>query len=101
VLLHAFDARPATAELGLAAGFYFSIPPSVVRSRQKEKLVARLPVSHLLLESDSPVLGVNPDVRNEPAAITVAASAIAAAKGVPEAEVATATTANARALFRL
>ena len=99
VLLHAFDARPATAELGLAAGYYFSIPPSVVRSRQKEKLIARLPLSHLLLETDSPVLGVDPQTRNEPAAIAVAAGAIAEAKGVPVAEVASATTANARLLF--
>ena len=99
VLLHAFDARPATAELGLAAGYYFSIPPSVVRSRQKEKLIARLPLSHLLLETDSPVLGVTPDVRNEPAAITVAATAIAEAKGVSVDEVARTTTANARRLF--
>jgi TatD DNase family protein len=101
VLLHAFDARPATAELGLACGFYFSIPPSVVRSRQKEKLIARLPLSHLLLETDSPVLGVDPQSRNEPAAITVAATAIAVAKGVSVAEVASTTTANARALFML
>jgi TatD DNase family protein len=101
VLLHAFDARPATAELGLGAGYSFSIPPSVVRSRQKEKLIARLPLSHLLLETDSPVLGVDPQERNEPAAITVGAAAIAAAKGVAIAEVARVTTANARALFRL
>jgi len=101
VLLHAFDARPATAELGLAAGYSFSIPPSVVRSRQKEKLIARLPLAHLLLETDSPVLGADPQARNEPAEIVVGAGAIAEAKGVSVAEVASTTTANARALFRL
>jgi TatD DNase family protein len=101
VLLHAFDARPATAELGFAAGFRFSIPPSVVRSRQKQKLIARLPLSNLLLETDSPVLGADPQARNEPAEIGVGAAAIAEAKGLTVAEVARITTANARALFRL
>lgn len=101
VLLHAFDARPATAESGLACGFAFSIPPSLVRSRQKQKLVDRLPLSALLLETDSPVLGADPDARNEPAAITAAAAAVAARKGVPVGLVAAATTAHARRLFAL
>jgi TatD DNase family protein len=101
VLLHAFDARPATAELGLEASFRFSIPPSVVRSRQKEKLIARIPLSHLLLETDSPVLGVDPQARNEPAEIGVGARAIAESKGVTVAEVARITTASARELFRI
>jgi TatD DNase family protein len=101
VLLHAFDARPATAESGLARGFAFSIPPSVVRSRQKQKLVDRLPLAALLLETDSPVLGVDPGARNDPAAIVAAAAAVAAQKGVPIETVAATTTAHARRLFAL
>jgi len=101
VLLHAFDARPATAELGVAHGFFFSIPPSIVRSRQKEKLVDRLPLECLLLETDSPVLGAEPGARNEPAAIAVAAAAVAERKGVAVEDVAAMTTANARRLFQL
>jgi TatD DNase family protein len=73
VLLHAFDARPATAEAGFARGYFFSIPPSIVRSRQKQKLAGRLPLDALLLETDSPVLGPDPAARNEPAALVVAA----------------------------
>jgi TatD DNase family protein len=101
VLLHAFDARPATAEIGLARGYAFSIPPSIVRSRQKQKLVARLPLTALLLETDSPVLGADPGARNEPAAITAAAAAVAALKEVPIADVVAAATAHARRLFAL
>ena len=99
VLLHAFDGKAATARAGVEAGYYFSIPPSVVRSPQKQKLVRHLPLERLLLESDAPVLGPEKDVRNEPYNVWVSCQHIAALKGVPVAEVARATTANAKRLF--
>jgi len=80
VQMHAFDGKAASAMAAVEAGFFFSIPPSIVRSRQKQKLVRNLPLSCLLLESDSPVLGPNPDVRNEPANTVVALEAIAELK---------------------
>lgn len=99
VLLHAFDGRPASAAAGVEAGYFFSIPPSIVRSPQKQKLVRRLPLECLLLETDSPVLGPDPSARNEPANVRVSARAIADLKGLDEAAVLEATSANARRLF--
>ncbi len=99
VLLHAFDGRVAAAQEGLAAGYRFSIPPSVVRSAQKQKLVRALPLDRLLLETDSPVLGPDPGQRNEPANVRGACEAVAALKGVTAEEVAHVTTENARQLF--
>ncbi len=75
------------------------MPPSIVRSKQKQKLVKRLPLSCLLLETDSPVLGPDPTVRNEPANVTISARAIAELQGVAEAAVVAATTANAERLY--
>jgi TatD DNase family protein len=99
VLLHAFDGRAQTALPAVEAGFFFSVPPSVVRSPQKQKLVRRLPLESLLVETDSPVLGPEPGVRNEPANVTISVTAIATLKGVSEDAVLEAVVENQRRLF--
>ncbi len=100
VQLHAFDGKASAAMPAVEAGYFFSIPPSIVRSRQKQKLVRQLPISCLLLETDSPVLGPLPEKRNEPANITIALDSIAQIKGLGKIEVMEALFENTRRLFR-
>jgi TatD DNase family protein len=99
VQLHAFDGKASAALPAVEAGYFFSIPPSVVRSRQKQKLVKHLPLSCLLVETDSPVLGAEPAVRNEPANLPLAVKAIAAIKGLPGQQVAGVVAANTVRLY--
>ena len=99
VQMHAFDGKITAARPALEAGYFFSIPPSIVRSRQKQKLVRHLPLEALLVETDSPVLGPEPNVRNEPANLGVSIRTIAAIKNLPEEEVADAVVANTRRLY--
>lgn len=87
VQLHAYDGRLGPALEGARAGYFFSIPPSVLRSRQKQKLVKGLPLSCLLAETDSPVLGPQPAQRNEPANVLLVVDAIAEIKGKARQEV--------------
>lgn len=101
VCLHAFDGAAKHAARGAGLGYLLSVPPSVVRSQQKQKLVERVPLSSLLLETDSPVLGPDREARNEPANVMVAAAKIAEIKDCPLEEVLRVTTENALRLFRL
>jgi TatD DNase family protein len=99
VQMHAFDGNAASAGPGVEAGYFFSIPPSVVRSRQKQKLVRQLPLACLLAESDSPVLGPEPGQRNEPANIALVIRAIAAIKAITEEAARKAIAQNTRQLY--
>ena len=99
VLLHAFDGKASHAVRAADAGYLFSVPPSVVRSQQKQKLVRRLPLDCLALESDSPVLGPDPHERNEPANLALARDFVAAAHGVSSQRVEEVTSATALRLF--
>ena len=87
VQLHAFDGKAASALPAIEAGYFFSIPPSVVRSPQKQKLVKRVPLSNLLVETDSPVLGPYPGERNEPSNVMVSVKSISEIKNISEEQV--------------
>lgn len=99
VQMHAFDGKASAALPAVEAGFYFSIPPSITRSRQKQKLVKHLPLSCLLVETDSPVLGPDPNERNEPANIAVSIKVIAELKNVSESEVIESVAENTNCLY--
>jgi TatD DNase family protein len=99
VQLHAFDGKASAALPAVEAGYFFSVPPSIVRSRQKQKLVKNLPLSCLLIESDSPVLGPDPGQRNEPAKSVLAIDAIADLKNLHRQAVVEAVVENTRRLY--
>jgi TatD DNase family protein len=83
VQLHAYHGKHAVALKAIEAGFFFSVPTSIVRSEQMQDLFKKLPLSHLMLESDSPVLGPEVGQRNEPANIARSIPVLAQLKDQP------------------
>lgn len=99
--LHAFDGRAKYARQGAAFGLHFSLPGTLLVSRQKQKLARAVPLDRLLLESDTPALSPQPGVPSEPALLArIVAELASLRRELPE-QVARATYDNARRLFRL
>lgn len=101
VHMHAFDGRAKHALKGVELGYYFSIPPSIVRSAQKVKLAKVVPIEQMFLETDSPVLGPEPRVRNIPLNVEVSLEKIAEIKNLDVETVAEITTKNAKEFYNL
>eukprot|EP00753_Platysulcus_tardus_P022320 PLAT9474.3.p1 GENE.PLAT9474.3~~PLAT9474.3.p1 ORF type:complete len:270 (+),score=77.54 PLAT9474.3:49-858(+) len=100
VVMHAFDGKAKYAVAAVeASDYFFSVPPCIVRSPQLQKLVRRLPLSNLLLETDSPVLGPTREERNEPRNVMTSLQMIAEVKKLSLAEVARVTAENTMRLF--
>lgn len=103
-ILHCFTGTVAEAEEVLKRGWFLSLS-GIVTFKKSEVLreVAKIvPLDQLLIETDTPYLA--PQGKrgcvNEPAYIMETAAMIASVKEIPVEEVATATSLNARKVFR-
>jgi TatD DNase family protein len=54
IILHWFSGSTQEAEAALAAGFYFSVNPAMLRAASGRKLVSMVPRAKILTESDGP-----------------------------------------------
>lgn len=104
-VMHAFSGSPETAQECIKMGLYISIAGTATYSNAVRPLevMKRIPLQHLLLETDAPDLTPEPyrGQANEPAFIVETARKVARIKGVTIEEVAAATTLNAKKLFHL
>ena len=102
-VVHSFAGSEEQAGQLYKLGFMLGIggPVTYERAQRLRRLVATMPIEHLLLETDSPD---QPDSqwrgqRNEPARLPVVLEAIAALRDASPDAIAEATTANAERLF--
>lgn len=104
-VLHSFTGDSATAHRGIALGLYVSFAGMVTYKNAADLrgTAATIPLERLLIETDSPYLAPTPHrgKRNEPAFVVHTADCLATVFGQSTAEIATATTRNARRLFGL
>lgn len=104
-IAHAFNGSPQQArryiELGFKLGFGGTL--TYARSTRIRALAAELPLPALVLETDAPdmVVASHRGERNSPEYLPQVLAALAEVRGVPEAEIATRTSANAREVLGL
>lgn len=103
-ILHCFTGTPQEAEQVLTRGWYLSLSGIVTfkKSAQLKEVAKMVPLNQLLIETDTPYLA--PQTKrgqaNEPAFLVETAELIAKIKGISVEEVAEATFANAKKVFK-
>lgn len=104
-VLHSFSGSPEQARQLWGLGFMIGIggPLTYQRAARLRRLVAAMPIEHLLLETDAPDQpgAGRQGERNEPARLVEVCATVAELRGADPAEVAACTTANAARLFKL
>ncbi|MBA7512444.1 putative metal-dependent hydrolase YjjV [subsurface metagenome] len=76
-VFHCFTGKPQLAEQICEEGYYISLPASIVRSKSMRKVARRVPISHLLTETDAPYLSPTEEERNVPQHVKVVYEEIA------------------------
>lgn len=104
-VVHSFAGSEQQAERLYEIGFFLGMggPVTYPRAKRLRQVVARMPIEHLLLETDAPDQpnAGHQGARNEPARMRETLQAIAELRGESPEAVAAATTANACRLFGL
>lgn len=106
-VLHSFTGDREQAGAFLALGLHISFAGMLTFKNKAmdalREVAPTIPIDRLLVETDSPYLTPEPrrGRTNEPANVAWTARKLAEIRGMPEADLALAVTANARELFRL
>lgn len=104
-VMHAFCGSAETLAACLEMGMDLSVGGMVTFKKNEalRQIAATIPLDRLMVETDAPYLAPTPfrGKRNEPAHVRLTAACLAEIRGVSKEEIAEATTANARRLFRL
>jgi TatD DNase family protein len=85
--IHAFEGNVKTANKIIELGGMISIPPVLVRDKQRQEVVKNIDLDYILTETDSPFLGPEKMSRNKPCNVVYTIRKISELKGVDEKEV--------------
>jgi TatD DNase family protein len=104
-VVHAFTRGEQLAERFLKLGFYLAFGGAVTRSRAKRarSAAAAVPLNRIVLETDSPAIGmdgVEPE-QMEPAHVARIAESLALLRGISSEEIASRTAENSMELFNI
>ena len=88
IILHCFGGRKSLVTKAKDLGYYFSIPPSTVRTGNFNTMIKKVPLGQLLTETDAPWQGLYKGEINEPAYVLETIKKIAEIKKMKVEEVA-------------
>ncbi|ADN51723.1 TatD family hydrolase [Vulcanisaeta distributa] len=100
-VMHAFNGSKEQVMKLLELGCYFSIPPTITRSRQKRDLAMMLPLNRILLESDTPELGPSPGEVSRPVHIKVTLTELSSILNINVTELSNIIVENTLSVFQL
>ncbi len=102
-VIHFFVGSVSVAEQLLALGCYFTFGGVITFTRDYDEVIAVIPLSRILAETDAPYVTPVPyrGKRNEPAYVEEVVKKLAELKGVAFNEVARITVQNARAVWKI
>jgi len=104
-VLHSYNGNLETAQKAMALNFYIGVtgPVTYKNAEEKRNIIKQLPITQLLIETDSPFLTPVPHrgKRNEPAFVVEVAAKIAELHRLTTEEVAAQTTENFSRFFSL
>lgn len=103
-VLHSFSGDEESAKKAISSNFMIGItgPVTFKNATQMQRIVTKLPIDSILIETDSPFLTPHPKrgQRNEPSNVILVAEKIAELQERPLSEVARLTSENAEKLFK-
>ena len=99
VVNHCFSGKKNLIKKAAELGYYFSIPPNILRSQSFQALVKMVDIKQLLTETDSPYLSPFPEQRNEPANVVESIKKIAEIKEISVEEAAKVVWENYKRVF--
>ena len=82
VVLHCFGGRKSLVTRAIELGYYFSVPPSTVRTGNFNTKIKKIPIEQLLTETDAPWQGPVKGKRCEPADVLETIKKIAEIKEI-------------------
>jgi TatD DNase family protein len=101
VVLHCFAGKKSLVTRAKELGYYFSIPPSTVRTGNFNSLIKKIPIEQLLTETDAPWQSLIKGEINEPANVLETVKKIAEIKDISVEETADKIWENYKKVFSL
>jgi len=77
IVLHCFGGRKSLITRGKELGYYFTVPPSILKNGSYQTLVKKVGLNRLLTETDAPWQSPERDMINEPANVALTVKKIA------------------------